>query len=170
MWYVIQVFGGKEQTTLDLLKRFVDEGVLQEAFVPRREVMRRNGGVTTRVIEVLFPGYLFVVTETPRELCAQLKGVPAFTRMLGGSDKRFIPLNQSEIDCLEEFCGVNRVVEMSHGVIEGDQVRVSEGPLKGHEGIIKKIDRHKQCAYVDMEFMGRTKSIKLGLEIVRKNS
>lgn len=170
MWYVIQVFGGKEQTTLDLLKRFVDEGVLQEAFVPRREVMRRNDGVTTRVIEVLFPGYLFVVTETPRELCAQLKGVPAFTRMLGGSDKRFIPLNQSEIDCLEEFCGVNRVVEMSRGVIEGDKVRVSEGPLKGHEGIIKKIDRHKQCAYVDMKFMGRTKSIKLGLEIVRKNS
>lgn len=170
MWYVVQVFGGKEQATLDLLKRFVNEGVLQEVFIPRREVMRRNGGVTTKVIEVLFPGYLFVVTENPRELCAQLRDIPTFTRMLGGSDKRFIPLDQSEIDCLEEFCGVNRVVEMSRGVIEGNQVCVSEGPLKGREGIIKKIDRHKQCAYVDMEFMGRVKSIKLGLEIVRKNS
>lgn len=168
MWYVIQVFGGKEQATLGLLKRFVNEGVLQEAFIPRREVMRRNDGVTTKVIEILFPGYLFVVTEKPRELCAQLKDVPTFTRMLGGGDKRFIPLNQSEIDWLEKFCGVNRVVEMSRGVIEGNQVRVSEGPLKGREGVIERIDRHKQCAYVDMEFMGRVKSIKLGLEIVRK--
>ena len=59
---------------------------------------------------------------------------------------------------------------MSVGVIEGDRVIVTEGPLKGHEAQITKIDRHKRAAYLDMRMFGRHKTIKVGLEIVRKRA
>ena len=58
---------------------------------------------------------------------------------------------------------------MSTGVIEGDRVIVTDGPLVGREALISKIDRHKRLAYLDMRMFGRIKTIKVGLEIVRKN-
>ena len=65
---------------------------------------------------------------------------------------------------------VTKVVEASVGVIEGDHVVVTSGPLKGHEALISKVDRHKRLAYLDMRMFGRTKTIKVGLEIVRKQA
>ena len=59
---------------------------------------------------------------------------------------------------------------MSEGVIEGDRVIVLNGPLMNHEGRISKIDRHRRIAYLDMPMMGRTKTIKVGLEIVSKRT
>ena len=63
----------------------------------------------------------------------------------------------------------NRTVEMSTGVVEGDDVIILNGPLMGHAGWIKKIDRHKRLAYLEVEMLGRTTTVKLGLEIVVKH-
>ena len=60
------------------------------------------------------------------------------------------------------------MVEPSYGFIEGDQVVITKGPLVGFEAQIKKLDRHKRLAYVEVHLMGRTKLIKVGAEIVRK--
>ena len=38
----------------------------------------------------------------------------------------------------------------------------------GHAGWIRKIDRRKRTAYLEMEMFGRTIRTKLGLGIVRK--
>ena len=62
------------------------------------------------------------------------------------------------------------MIEMSEGVIEGDQVRITKGPLRHHEGWIKKINRHKRLAYLEIEMFGRTLEAKVGLGIVRKTS
>lgn len=59
-------------------------------------------------------------------------------------------------------------MEMSEGIIEGDRVVVTRGPLKGREASITRIDRHKRLAWVDMDVFGRSKSIRVGLEIVSK--
>ena len=57
---------------------------------------------------------------------------------------------------------------MSKGLIVNDQVIIREGPLKGNEGLIKKIDRHKRRAYLELEMFGRTVETQVGLEIVEK--
>jgi transcriptional antiterminator NusG len=59
---------------------------------------------------------------------------------------------------------------MSKGIIEGDQIIVERGPLKGYEGFIKKIDRHKRIAFIDIELFNTITTIKVGLEIVSKVS
>lgn len=55
-------------------------------------------------------------------------------------------------------------------MIEGDEVVILNGPLMGHVGLIKKIDRHKRLAYLEIEMLGRKKNVKIGLEIVGKKS
>lgn len=168
--YVIQVAGGREAHAKSLIERTMPE-LVSECFVPRREMLRRVGGEWVRLTERLFPGYLFVVTSCVERLSQRLGQVPAFMRLLGKSDERIIPLSTDEVAWLTALMEpLQKVVEMSVGVIEGDKVMVIDGPLKGHEALISKVDRHKRCACLDMRMFGRTKTIKVGLEIVRKHT
>ena len=167
MWYVIQVAGGRERSTLAMVSRMVDNNILDEAFVPQREIMRHQAGQWVRTQEVLFPGHVFIVAAQPERILAQLRKVPAFTRLLGNG-RCFLPLSDVEVDAIAALCGKDRLVKMSEGVIEGDGVRVTRGPLCGCEGLIRKVDRHKRAAYVEMQMLGRHTLVKLGLEIVRK--
>ena len=168
--YVIQVVGGKEQHVCDLVNKLLSDSI-KECFVPRREVMRRVDGQWASIRETLFPGYLFVETTDIQHVMERLARVPAFTRLLGVSDERVIPLSQDEVVWLTALLQpLDKVLEMSVGIIEGDRVIVTDGPLVGHEASISKIDRHKRLAYLDMRMFGRTKTIKVGLEIVRKNA
>jgi transcriptional antiterminator NusG len=62
-----------------------------------------------------------------------------------------------------EFC-----IRASVGFCEGDKVRVTSGALVGLESLIKKINRHKREAIVEMEMMGDVRRVKLMLEVVEK--
>ncbi len=168
--YVIQVVGGKEQHVCDLVNKLLSDGI-KECFIPRREVMRRVEGSWISIRETLFPGYLFVETDNIQHVMERLARISAFTRLLGVSDEKVIPLSQDEVTWLTALMKpLDKVVEMSVGVIEGDQIIVTDGPLRGHEALISKIDRHKRLAFLDMRMFGRTKTIKVGLEIVRKHA
>ena len=57
---------------------------------------------------------------------------------------------------------------MSVGFIEGDTIKVTEGPLLGLEGKIRKIDRHKRQCVVETEMFGQKTKMTVGLEIVYK--
>jgi transcriptional antiterminator NusG len=54
------------------------------------------------------------------------------------------------------------------GFCEGDKVRVTSGALVGLESLIKKVNRHKREAIVEMEMMGDVRRVKLMLEVVEK--
>lgn len=168
-FYAVQVIGGQEASAKELIERFAG-GSIDEVFVPAREVMKRVRGEWQRTTEVLFPGYLFIETSTPDAAADALRTTPAFTRLLGANDDKFVPLRDDELTWLEVFTNAKtHVVEMSRGVIEGDKAIVVEGPLKGFEAYITKIDRHKRLAYMDMNIFGVTGSVRVGLEIVRKH-
>jgi transcriptional antiterminator NusG len=169
MWYVVQVVGGKEKRVLTLIEKMIERTVFEECFIPQYEAMKKLKGQWQKCTEILFPGYLFFVTDHADELARELRAVPAFTKLLS-NDGKFIPLNVDEVAWISAFTMPdNRVIEMSEGMIEGDKVIVLKGPLMNHSGLIRKIDRHKRIAYLDIEMFGRTMTIKMGMEIVRKH-
>lgn len=53
-------------------------------------------------------------------------------------------------------------------IIENDRVQIVSGPLTGMEGSIRRIDRHKRIAHLEIEMFGRTVEMKVGLEIIKK--
>jgi transcriptional antiterminator NusG len=168
VWYVIQVVGGEEKRVLALIRRIVDSTVFEECFIPQYEVMKRFQGQWRKCTETLFPGYLFLVTDYAERLVQELRAVPVFTKLLS-NEGRFIPLDADEVAWLSAFTKQgSRIIEMSEGIIEGDRVVIRKGPLMDHDGLIRKIDRHKRVAYLDIGMFGRTTTIKVGMEIVRK--
>lgn len=168
--YAIQVGSGQEAKVEELIRRFVDESVIGEIFVPRFEAMRRWKGEWHKRTERLTPGYLYVETSDVEKLALQLSRVPAFTKLLGNNEV-FIPLNDDEVAWLNAFTGNDcRVIEMSEGIVEGSKVVVLRGPLMGHEAEIKRVDRHRRTAELEICMFGRVKTIRLGLEIISKSS
>lgn len=166
--YVVQVAGGKETKAVEKIAG-VAQGNVQDCFVPRREVMKRIDGVWRKKCERLFPGYVFVQTDDPVRVQQLLRAVPTFTRMLGSAGDTFLPLTRDEVTWINVHTNADtHVVEMSEGIIEGDRVVVTSGPLKGQEASITRLDRHKRLAWVDMDMFGRHKTIRVGLEIVAK--
>lgn len=166
--YVVQVAGGQEAKAVEMVISLACESV-EGCFIPQREVMHRQEGQWHRKLEKLFPGYVFVQTADPEQLRKALSQIPSFTRMLTSAGDTCLPLSADEVVWINATISTDtHVMEMSEGIIEGDRVMVTRGPLKGHEASITRIDRHKRLAWVDMSMFGRSKTIRVGLEIVSK--
>ena len=105
--------------------------------------------------------------QNPEKLVNGLKKVIGLTKLIGTGDE-IVPLVQEEIDLLMKIGTDKQLVEMSSGIIENDRVQILAGPLMGMEGNIRRIDRHKRTAYLEIEMFGRTVEMKVGLEIIRK--
>lgn len=166
--FVVQVINGQEDRAAALIAK-IAQGAVRDCFVPKREVTHRKSGQWNRILEKLFPGYVFVQTSTPEQVREVLGRVPTFTRMLASAGDMCLPLTADEVAWINAITNADtHVMEMSEGVIEGDRVMVIRGPLKGHEARITRIDRHKRLAWVDMNMFGRHKTIRVGLEIVSR--
>lgn len=167
MWYVVQVFTGEEEKIKEMCLRRIPAKTLERCFIPYYEEQKRYMGKWHRKTRILFPGYVFMITEQIQELYEELKKIKAFSRILG--DRNCLtPLSVGEVAFLEKFGGSEQVARMSVGLIENEQVWITEGPLMGMEGCIKKIDRHKRRAWIQVEMFGKTIDAAVGLEIVEK--
>lgn len=170
MWYVAQVQAGRERSTLEMCRRIVPSDVLEDCFMPEYETLWKIRGEWRLVRKLLFPGYLFFVTDDIDALHKALLRVPMPIRLLGNEENSFFPLNDKERDWFLSFMDGSHVVRMSEGYITGDKITVTRGPLMGFEGDIRKVDRHKRRAYIDVTLFGRTVPASIGLEIVRKSA
>lgn len=167
MWYVIQVRTGTEESIRLQCEAKISPNVLERCFIPCYEERRKVRGDWRTLQRILFPGYVFLITEEVEQLYMELKKVIGLTRLLGTGDE-VIALTERETDFLRKFGGEEQVVKMSQGIIEGSRTRILSGPLTGMEGQIRKIDRHKRKAWLEVEMFGREQLVEVGLEIAMK--
>ena len=168
-WYVVQVRTGKEEAIAKKLQFHIDHDVLLECFIPCCKRQKKFRGKWQIVEEVLFKGYIFMITNQVEQLYTQLKKVPDLTKLLGNDGKEIYPIYPQEAMFLTKFSNKDHVVDISNGIIENDKIIINEGPLIGLEGLITKIDRHKRIAYVDVELLGKLTRVQVGLEIISKS-
>ena len=172
MWYVVWVRTGQEEKVLALCEKILRDRKektkpYEQCFLPKYERSRKLKGQWVRLKEVLFPGYLFFISDHVDELAGQLKNIPEFAKILG-TEQIPIALAPHETEFLQKHMNRDKVLEMSLGFLVGDRLVVMEGPLKDYEGKIVHIDRHKRLATLEIEFFGRIVKMKVGVEVVRK--
>lgn len=166
MWYVIQVYTGKEEETADQCRARVAVGE-EEVFVPLVERMTKVRGEWEVVRTRLFPGYVFIETDRPGDLYMRLKEVKAMTRLLKTGEE-ITPLYREEEEYLRSLEDEEHVVRYSEGYLEGERLVVTSGALKGQEGKIRKILRHKRLVVLEVPLLGREVEVTLGLGVVEK--
>lgn len=168
-WYVIQVRSGHEREIADKCRFLISDDILEECFIPEYIVRKKFKGEWHNVRNVLFRGYVFLISDHIDELFNELKKIPDFTKLIGKKKETIYSLKDGEVEFLKTFGKDDHIVNMSVGFIEGDRIHITEGPLQGREGLIVKIDRHKRIAYISVNIFNEETTAKVGLEIISKN-
>ncbi|MBR2836026.1 MAG: antiterminator LoaP [Coriobacteriales bacterium] len=170
MILVVQIFAKKEEKVAKRLGR-AENSHLWKAFVPAREIQRKRQGVWHTEIDVLFPGYVFVETQSVNELKQAVYALPDALKILSQGEEPATALSPEEEANIKAFIAPgDNILRMSRGLQEGDNIIILEGPLKGFTSNIKDIDRHKRLAWLEIPICGRNVMVKVGLEIVAKNT
>jgi len=172
-WVILFARTGSEDKLVHMLRERLN-GDEYLPFVPVKEMPYRNRGIIQKMKKPLFPGYIFLKTNVEPALILdklklELTSVQGVYSILHyGSDKYDVVLNQSERFLWERLFDRESCIRGSEGFIEGDKIQITSGALMGIEGRIKKINRHKREATVEMELMGATRDVVLMLEITKK--
>ena len=170
----MQVASGQESRTVFLVEKMVSKEIVESCFVPVRRLRKKFHGAWHEVTEKLFPGYVFIISGQPQLLYEELKQIPALTKLLGRCEEYFTPLSEKDVRMLEKLqngIGDGRKIEVEISKIaveEGNRIRILSGPLMELEGQVRMVNLHKRIAAVEVEFMGNTSSVHLGVEMVEK--
>lgn len=166
MWYVIQVYTGREtEIASQCREQVIEEG--EDIFIPLVERMTKVGGEMTMVKARLFPGYVFIETGDIEDMYLRLKKIKAMTRLLKTGEE-ITSLYPEEEAYLKKLGDEEHVVRYSEGFLEGDKLVVTSGALKNYEGQIKKVLRHKRLVVLEVPLLGRKVEVTLGLGVVEK--
>ena len=80
----------------------------------------------------------------------------------------FNALNKEEEQYLRQLMDEYNCIAMSYGYIVDDQLMIYKGPLSGKSDMVKKIDRHKRIADIEVYLWHQPKRVRVGLEIIDK--
>ena len=167
MWYVIQVKSGDEHELKALLETIKKPGAFGESFVPLFEEVRRSGGKNNISFRRLFPGYIFVEADDPRNVFETLREVPEFTKLLGSVEddgtKLFIPIGKEDEEFLDTLFEDGCMhVSYIHMAKNGRIDRIA-GPLASYRNHITKLEIRHRMAVVEAEMFGKKRRVKFGL-------
>lgn len=170
-WYVLFVKSGKERKVEQYLSKQLNTDVCTP-FMPLQEILFKRSGVIKNEIRFLFPGYVFVESmlagqeflEVTNHLINKSSDIIS---LLKYSDTE-IAMKESEKLRLLSLCNNDHCIEASYGIIEGDKIHIFDGPLKGMESIVRKVNRHKREALIEIEIMGDVRLVTVALEVVEK--
>lgn len=175
-WYVIQVQTGKEQAMCQLIERICAEAdlqsdadgacLLEECFTPKFKTRHKFKGAWQDIEKLLLPGYVIAVTAHPEGVSLELRKVRDLTKLLAVGET-FVPLHEEERVWIETFTKQgDRSVPMSLAYKVGDTLVVTEGPLKGREAMITRVNRKKCLAFLELHVGGKKVTTQVGLGIV----
>ena len=168
MWYVVWTEARSEAWLKQAIDKEIDKKLCLECWMPKKTEQQKWQGEIKTVEKMLFPGYLFTDTEDPEKLHIEIRKLKCTSRVMRvGED--FTPISKPEDELIRSLTGEDGVAGISIGVIEDGKLRVIEGPLKGLEKYIVKIDRYKRKAWLKLYLLGEERKISLSLSVTRKS-
>ncbi|MEY8481188.1 hypothetical protein AALD74_04940 [Lachnospiraceae bacterium 48-21] len=138
---------------------------LKDAFVLTYDRMCRYQGEWHTERKLIFPANVMLESKDEKLLRIELLQ----HKNVFNLRQPVLKMTTEEEKLLRFLCGKTRHIEMSRGVIRNGITQVKEGPLKGMESQICKIDRHKRLAKLCAQEGKNIKYVSVGLEIVKKS-
>jgi transcriptional antiterminator NusG len=168
-YYALQVkTNGEEFFIGEAVKSLYCAG--KQFFFPKRRLRVRKGGKRVDEIKPIFPGYIFLAAEeiTP-DLYAAVRRIRGFYRFLKDNSD-ITPFSGNDLDILVKILSLGPVAEISKVYFdENDRIVVTgDGPLRGLEGSIIKVDRRKRRVKVRVDFSYQSFTFDLAYEVVEK--
>lgn len=161
MIYVIQTETGAEMLIRAKLLR---ESI--SAYVPRRSLIIHKSAGWTKIINVMFPGYVFLDIEYNAETYHKIKPVDGVIKFLGKPSPVPIGANEEEFMRLL-FNGGEIIPESKADVGRDGSITVTEGWLTGKEKYVTYWNIRQKKAAVTVCFGGKRHRANVGVEYTR---
>ncbi len=164
IWYLLSCRKQEEKKILTICKKKLPQSVADDIFILTFDRMRRYEGTWHLERQLMFPGYVFLESEDEEILSEELKSCGLSLR----EKNRLFRVGHKEEEFLKRLCGTAHHLKMSRGIIYHGNALITEGPLKGIEKHISRIDRHKRLARIEIIIKPDDRYIPAGLEITEK--
>lgn len=171
-YYTIQVKTRNEEKFIKLFNALHPGNALGIHFLQRSLNIRKDGNVKT-VLSPIFPGYLFIEIGPEDSIDNYywlLRKTEGFYRFLE-SNQNIIPLTGKDLETVLHFLKkTGSVAGISRARFdENSRIIIEEGPLKGLEGKIIKVDKRKGRAKIKLDIYGNSFAIDLAFEMIRNS-
>jgi transcriptional antiterminator NusG len=174
-WYVVRAVSGQENKIKDYIMSEINrlgfaENV-EDIIVPTEKVIQIRNGKKINKERVYFPGYIMVKANLSGEVPHIIKSVTNVIGFLGetkGGEP--IPMRSAEVNRM-----LGKVDElaldsehMSIPFINGENVKVIDGPFNGFTGAIENVNEEKRKLEVMVKIFGRKTPLELSYMQVEK--
>ena len=154
-WYVIHTYSGYENKVMTNLEKIVENrklhDLIEDIKVPTEKVVEVRDNKSKEIERKVFPGYVLVKMVMTDESWYVVRNVRGVTGFVGPSSKP-VALTDDEVANLG---------------VEGDNVKIMDGPLEGYIGVVEEISKEKKKVRVIVSMFGRETPIELYLDQVR---
>lgn len=168
MWYIAHTTAGRELDAVDKCRKAIPEDIATKVFSPIWQHAKKYEGSWHLDDDILFAGYIFIESDsdskTLEKLLWRIPNVVSPVR-IGGD---FNAINKEEEQYLRQLMDEYNCIAMSYGYIVDDQLMIYKGPLSVKSDMVKKIDRHKRIADIEVYLWHQPKRVRVGLEIIDK--
>lgn len=168
MWYVIQVQALRELAVAEKCRRDVlIPG--EDVFVMMVERLLRKGRKWERGEEPAFQKYVFaeLIEGLVDDFRIRLRQVDELAKVLKVGEE-VAPILPEEEAFLKRLGGPEHVIRASEGYMLGEKLIITEGPMKGMEGLVKWSNRRQRVVGVAVSLMGQETIVRMGVEFVKR--
>jgi len=160
-WYLVRTKARGETTALKHLER---QGFC--VYFPRILQPRRVRSRWVDSVQPLFPRYLFLQLDVVRQSFRPVRSTVGVTNIVRfGDEYAIVPdeVVQELMNNADPETGLYRLREPPF--VHGEQVRISEGPFDGLQGVFERYDGEERVVIL-LEVMGRVTEVRMALEQV----
>jgi transcriptional antiterminator NusG len=163
-WFIIHVFTGQEKIICKYLaeqkkKKRMDK-LIEQIVVPERMIkVRDKKGEIKEKEKRLYPGYILIHAAEDDAVTRLVAEAPKVMGFLG--KKAAQPISDEEA---EKILGLMETVEEVNDTrfLEGQTIRIIDGPFTDFNGTIKELSREKERLVVMVTVFGRSTPVELG--------
>ncbi len=176
-WYSLRVVSGKEKGIKERIELEIQrEGwgdVISQVLLPTEKVYRIRNGKKVILERNILPGYILieaVANKISGEMITAITNILNVIHFLGKTSP--IPMTQSEANRMlgkvDESQDV--VTALVEPFIEGETVKIIDGPFNDFIGDVKEVNEDKKKLKVIVKIFGRGTEVELNYMQVEKQS
>jgi transcription antitermination factor NusG len=153
-WFVLWTHSHSERLVHDQLA-----GKGFELFLPTLATWSRRKGAQTAIAVPMFPGYVFLRHAIDKSSYVEIAKARGLVRVLGERWDRLTTVPADEIESIRRVVASDVPVFPHPYLREGQQVRITDGPLAGLEGLLVATKPQKGLFVVSVAILQRSVAI-----------
>ncbi len=170
-WYIVHVYSGHENKVSEALRQRAQtlnlESQILQTLIPTQEKIQIKRGQRKTVNEKIFPGYMLINMEMTDQSWLAVRTTAGVTGFVGTGGNKPLPLSRTEVEAIQKYVSQTEP-KFKADYIEGEAVKITDGPFNDFLGTVSKIDESRGKIEVLINIFGRETPVELDFLQIQK--